>query len=112
MSTSVRIILALVVLAAVAGGAYYVYVTQILPSSPSESSQTAVVSTSIRHAAKPVDTTASSGPATLPTGTQSSDAALTTDLSAIDTQLAGLGTDTAAASKSLADTPVPQSALK
>ena len=100
-----KIIMTIVGVVAILGGAYYWYSSQNTAPAP-------VVE--VAPTPKVVATEPSgpnSGPSTLPSGTQSSNEALGQDLSSIDSQLSGLSSDTADVNKSLSDQQVAQSSL-
>jgi hypothetical protein len=92
---------AIIVVLAVLGGAAYWYTYRYTRTTPPTPTETTAEAT----------TTASVSEQVLPSGTASSNQALDQDLSAIDSQLSGLSTDTASASASLNDKPVSQSSL-
>ncbi|HQU08043.1 MAG: hypothetical protein B7X04_03305 [Parcubacteria group bacterium 21-54-25] len=99
MSSTTKTLVAIVVIVVIAGGFYYWQAHMTSPGTVAVESATSTESVS-----------GTSGPGTLPTqGT--SNAALNADLSALDAQLSGLGTDTANVNASMNDQPVTQSNL-
>lgn len=96
MSNTTKVFWIIVVIAVIAGAVWY-----------ATRSDSATVMSELG-----TDTVSStSGPSTLPTGTDTSNSALDQDLSSIDSQLSGLNADTANASASLNDQQVTQSSL-
>lgn len=100
-----KTLIAIISIIVVGGGAYYLFAHQQTSPSP------ATESTATQKTEAVEQTGSSPEPSTLPTGSQSTNTALDTDLSAIDTQLSGLGADTAKSKASLTDQPIVQSSL-
>ncbi|HEX8947145.1 MAG TPA: hypothetical protein VF829_02950 [Candidatus Paceibacterota bacterium] len=103
MSQTTKVLLTVVAVVVVLGGIYYFY-ARTRTGSVSDEQQVGMM--------VPQETVGtSSEAAVLPTGNDTSDAALGQDLSAIDSQISGLNADNASVNQSLNDQQVTQSSL-
>lgn len=103
MPNTVRNVLLLIVIVAIAGGLYYWSSGKNLWNVGSEENQMEEGNGNTEEA--------TSTSATLPTGSDASDASLDTDLGAMDTQLNAFTSDNTSVNAGLSDTPTEQSSI-
>jgi hypothetical protein len=101
MSSAVKVVLAVIVLAVLAGGIYWYVSKAPASTSVGEETGTEQAGTSSNN-----DSSAS-----LPSGASTADVSLDQDLGAIDTQLNAFASDNTSVDQSLNDTPVSQSSI-
>ena len=106
MNTTGKVIVGIIVLVVVLGGAFYLYQqmqpTPVVAPSIATTSQTSSAGTP----ATSQQTAASVNP--LPSGTATSDAALAQDAASVDTQMSALSSDNTQVTQSVNDQPVTQ----